>query len=188
MGQVLIVSGTEKSQQLLAGLFLPDGGQPVTMAASGTAARRLLAETEYELVLVNAPLKDEFGHELAQLAAGAGMGAILLVKEELEAQTAAQVEGYGVFVLPRPLNRSAFYQALKLVRAARARIERLMQENRRLQEKLEELRIVDRAKYLLMERLGFTEGQAHRYIEKQAMDRRVTRRSVAQGVLNTYEM
>ena len=47
---------------------------------------------------------------------------------------------------------------------------------------------MERAKYVLIEHLGFSEEQAHRYIEKQAMDRRMTRRGIAEGILNTYEM
>ena len=34
---------------------------------------------------------------------------------------------------------------------------------------------------------GMTEPQAHRYIEKQAMDLRITRREVAEGIISTYE-
>ena len=64
----------------------------------------------------------------------------------------------------------------------------MLEENRRLREKIEELRIVERAKCVLIEHLSFSEEQAHRYIEKQAMDRRMTRRSVAEGILNTYEV
>ena len=63
----------------------------------------------------------------------------------------------------------------------------LVEENRRLREKIEELRIVERAKCVLIEHLQFTEEQAHRYIEKQAMDRRSTRRTIAESILNTYE-
>ena len=57
----------------------------------------------------------------------------------------------------------------------------------RLQDKIEEIRLVSRAKCVLIEVLGMTEPQAHRYLEKQAMDLRCTRREVAQGVLSTYE-
>ena len=113
---------------------------------------------------------------------------LLVVKAELEEEIAAQVEDYGVFVLTRPLARATFYQSIKLLHAAQKRIDRLLEENRRLREKIEELRIVERAKYVLIEHLGFSEEQAHRYIEKQAMDRRMTRRGIAEGILNTYEM
>ena len=45
----------------------------------------------------------------------------------------------------------------------------------------------NRAKWLLIEELKMTEQEAHRYIEKQAMDRCVTRRAVAEQILSIYQ-
>ena len=39
----------------------------------------------------------------------------------------------------------------------------------------------------LIQYLSMTESQAHRYIEKQAMDMRLPKRAVAESILNTYE-
>ena len=44
---------------------------------------------------------------------------------------------------------------------------KLEEENRKLQVKIEDIRMIDRAKYVLMEFLKMNEAQAHRYIEKQ---------------------
>jgi response regulator NasT len=63
----------------------------------------------------------------------------------------------------------------------------LHNENVKLQRKIEEIRLVDRAKCTLIEVLKFSEPQAHRYIEKQAMDLRCTRKQVAENILKTYE-
>ena len=52
---------------------------------------------------------------------------------------------------------------------------------------LEELQLISRAKAVLIEYLKLTEPQAHRYIEKQAMDLGLTRRQVALNILKTYE-
>ncbi len=47
--------------------------------------------------------------------------------------------------------------------------------------------LIKRAKSVLMEYLGFTEPQAHRYIEKHAMDMRVTKIEIARNILKIYE-
>ena len=44
----------------------------------------------------------------------------------------------------------------------------------------------NRAKWLLIEQLKMTEAEAHRHIEKQAMDRCTTRREIALGIIKTY--
>ena len=51
---------------------------------------------------------------------------------------------------------------------------------------MNEIRLVNRAKWLLISELNMTEANAHRYIEKQAMDRCVSRRQVAEEIIKTY--
>mgnify|MGYP002627206063 CR=1 FL=1 len=53
-------------------------------------------------------------------------------------------------------------------------------------EKMQEIRLVNRAKWLLISELNMDEQTAHRYIEKQAMDRCVSRRKIAEGIIATY--
>ncbi len=59
---VLIVSSTEKGAEPISTLDLKLGGS-VTVAKSGGEARRLLVFGNYGLIIINAPLSDEFGHE-----------------------------------------------------------------------------------------------------------------------------
>jgi response regulator NasT len=54
------------------------------------------------------------------------------------------------------------------------------------EEKMKEIRLVNRAKWLIISELHMTEPEAHRYIEKQAMDRCVTRGTVAEEIIRTY--
>ena len=93
----------------------------------------------------------------------------------------------GVLTVAKPVSRHLFYQAVKLLEAVQVRWRKLEKENRKLQVKLEEIRIVARAKCILMEYLNMSEGDAHRYIEKQAMDLRTTKKTVAENVLKTYD-
>lgn len=188
MGSVLIVSGASKGSQILAELCCANSCEHVVMAESGAQARRLLIDNSYDLVIINTPLHDEFGQELAlNLTTSSTSGIILIVKSELADTVSAKVEDYGVFVVPKPINRQLFYQSFKLVAAARKRLMGLKNENIKLQNKIEEIRLVDRAKYTLIQYLKMTEPQAHRYIEKQAMDMRLTRREIAEEILKTYE-
>ena len=55
-----------------------------------------------------------------------------------------------------------------------------------LEEKMQEIRIVNRAKWVLITELKMTETDAHRYIEKQAMDRCVSKKEIAEEIIKTY--
>ena len=77
-------------------------------------------------------------------------------------------------------------QSLKWLVSARERLRRMEEKATSVEEKMEEIRLVNRAKWLLIEQLKMTEAEAHRHIEKQAMDRCTTRREIALGIIKTY--
>ena len=52
---------------------------------------------------------------------------------------------------------------------------------------MEEMRLVSRAKLILVQRFQMTEKDAHRFIEKNAMDRCVSRRVIAERIIRTYQ-
>lgn len=147
MVSALLVSSSEKGREMLRELMRGVPEISPAVAASGAEARRLAAEVEYDLVVINAPLSDELGDGLScTLAMDTSAGILLLVRAETADEIAEKVEDVGVMVLGKPLGRAMFYQALKMVAAARRRVLGLKQENRKLQSKIEEIRLVDRAK------------------------------------------
>ena len=188
MERVLVVSGSERGREFLRELLRgQEYGQGFFADNSGEARRRM-AEDDFSLVIINAPLRDESGEQLALWAAqSTDAGVLLLVKAEIADEVSARVEDSGAMVLPKPISRQFFCQSLKLVSAARRRMLGLKNENTRLQKQIDDIRLVDRAKCVLIQYSDFTEQQAHRYIEKKAMDQRVSRREVAENILRIYE-
>ena len=71
-----------------------------------------------------------------------------------------------------------------MTRAARSRLTGLRKENRRLQQRIENIRLVDRAKCLLIECCSMSEPEAHAYIEQQAMNQRRTKREIAEHIIS----
>lgn len=188
MSRALIVSGSEKAMETLAQFLLAYGYNDLTSAASGGEVRRLMNSQEYGLIVVNSPLTDEFGHELSiVLAEKTSSGIILLCKADIADDVSDKVADYGVCVVSRPINKSILHQSLRLVEATRSRVLGLKQENSKLMVKLDEMRHINRAKFMLMQHQGLPEPEAHRYIEKQAMDTRSTRKDVALRILSMYE-
>ncbi len=188
MPSALIVSAGEKGQAVLRDMLSASRFDRVTTVSNGSDARRALISQGYELVVINTPLTDEFGHELAAHASAGGAGVIMLCKAEHAEQLGAALEREGVFVMSKPLVRPLFMQALHLVEMTQARMYELIVERDKLRRQLEDLRAVSRAKCLLIERLGWTEEKAHRHIEKQAMDLRISKREVAEEILKTYSV
>ena len=130
MERILLVSATEKSRTMLSQFLTSCGVQAqLAPASSGAEARRMLVDGLFDLILVNTPLPDEFGHDMAQQAANDTLsGVILLAKAEIADSVAEKVEDDGVFVVPKPLSRVLFMQALRMTRAARSRLTGLQSE------------------------------------------------------------
>ncbi len=182
--RVLIVSSVPKVTDVLTGLL----AQTVCVCTDNVAAaRRELLGKAFDMVIVNAPLPDEFGTRLAiDAAARPGTVALLLVHSGLYEEIYAKVMPHGVFTLSKPTPAQTLQQGLDWMAAARERLRQLEKKATSVEEKMEEIRLVNRAKWLLIEHLKMTENEAHRYIEKQAMDRCVSKKEIASGIIKTY--
>lgn len=99
----------------------------------------------------------------------------------------AKVVGYGVITLSKPTSRQMVAQNLRILCATRERMRRMQEKQATVEEKIKEIRLVNRAKWLLIECLRMTEAEAHRYIEKQAMDLRISKREAAENIIKTYK-
>ena len=185
--RVLIVSGGNKLFEYFSSLLPPADFSPITKAGSAGEAKRVLLQTGAEIVIIDTPLPDEFGVNFALDIAGQSLGVMLVVKAELYDRVCYKVEDAGIFTVCKPNNRQTLYTAARLLAALSARLQRSERENRSLQEKMADIRLVNRAKWLLIEHFGLSEAEAHRLIEKRAMDERVSRRQVAEGIINSYE-
>ena len=188
MSNTLVVSSGLKGQETLSSLLKGNDERPPSIAKSAAEARRLLIEQDFSTVIILAPLTDEFGVELAiHTSEHSTSGVIIIVKQEIAEQVRAKVEDFGVFVVETPISRVVFYQAFRMVNVARRRMVKLQSENAKLKYKIIDMKTVDRAKCALIQYLNMSENQAHHYIEKQAMNRQLTRKEVAESILRTYE-
>ena len=187
MGCALIVSAGASSNEYISARLAELGYTRPTIIPSGAEARRRMLESDFELIVVNAPLPDEFGHELCSSAVEkTDAGVVLLAKAAAE-QLLAPMSEQGVLLLSKPFSNTLFLQAIHLAAASNHRLQLLRQENARMQEKIAQVRLVSHAKCCLVEREQMSEDAAHRYIEKRAMDTRRSRAEIAQEILDSYE-
>ena len=188
MGRALIVSAGANSNEYIAARLTEMGYSRPVIIPSGAEARRRMSESDFELIVVNAPLPDEFGHELCITAVEqTDAGVVFLVKAAQAEQLLAPLNEQGVLLLSKPFSNTLFLQAIHLASASNHRLQLLRQENARMQEKIAQVRLVSHAKCCLVEREQMSEDAAHRYIEKRAMDTRRSRAEIAQEILDSYE-
>lgn len=189
MERALIVSSNNDVAELAEMLLRIEGCSRIASSASGSEARRLVKnDTEPELVIINTPLPDEFGQELAEMIADTtSAGIILICGSDVADDIADRVSDSGVNVITKPVSRELLQRTIRLILAARVRMSGVKKENADILSRIEEMRTINRAKTTLMKYLKFTEPQAHKYIEKQAMNNRQTRFETALKILAQYE-
>lgn len=181
---VLIVSQAPKFNDIIAQMLPGAEYYPVTFEENIAAARRELLRRRYDFIIINTPLPDDFGTRFALDAVSKpGTVVLLLAREDVFEEVNSQVVSQGVFTLSKPVPAQTLRQGLKWMAAARERLRCLEQKASTIEEKMEEIRLVNRAKWLLIESRQMTEADAHRYIEKQAMDRCVPRREIAREII-----
>lgn len=184
---VLLVSASEKFNSSFLALLPPKDYSPIHIAPSISIAQQKIAERSYDLVIVNTPLPDDFGRKFAiDVCNNKSTVSVLLVRNDLYDETYEKVMTHGVLTLRKPTSSAVITQALDWMRSIRENLGRMEKKTLSLEDKMAEIRIVNRAKWALIEACNMTEADAHRYIEKQAMDRCVTRREIAENILETY--
>ncbi len=184
---VLIVSAAENLNTALTS-FLPESKYaPVHIVSSISAAKRAFAERAYDYIIINSPLPDDIGARFAiDTCNSKGTVVLLMVRLELHAEIYDKVAEYGVFTLPKPMAKQTMIMALGWMASARERLRKAEKKTLSIEEKMEEIRLVNRAKWLLICEIKMDEPDAHRYIEKQAMDRCISKREVAEEIIRTY--
>ena len=184
---VLLVSASSNLNGNIAGMLPGNRYYPVNIVGNVSAAKRAVAERDFDFVIVNSPLTDDDGLRFCiDVSSRKETVVLLMVRAELYPELFEKYAGYGVFLIQKPFSRSTLLLAFGWLMSARERLRLSEKKVLSFEEKMEEIRLVNRAKWLLISELKMTEPDAHRYIEKQAMDRCVQRRTIAEEIIKTY--
>ena len=186
--RALLVSSSEAQTQRISALLTRARIVPFDHAGSARQALEQFDAGGIDGVLIAEPIAGSSGRELAlQLKKRHCMAVLLLAAPEHADAAAALLEQSGVLVLPSDAPESLIVQTIRLLTAVRIQLEQMQHKTEKLEAKVADIRIINRAKLLLVQHLQMTETEAHKYIEKQAMDTSMRRRTIAENIIRTYE-
>lgn len=180
---VLVVTKDIKTSTLISAMLVPPLFDLI-LAEDFNEARRLCTERVFNIVIVD--FADGEGTDFAVDISSYTSTILLLAPTQFFDQISYKVEPYGILTITLPFDQFYFYNMIKIAIAVQYKVQVLSSQTIKLKEKMEEIRIVNRAKMLLMQNKNFTEQEAHRYLEKQAMDRSMKRIAVANEIIKTY--
>ena len=164
---MLVVCGQQNISQKICQILASSIAVHPMVVTSGAEARRITAIKEMEAVLLAGKLPDEDEMTLAlELAQGGIPGVMVVINRSAIFDAHEVLDGSGVTILANPITKEALLHSISLVMKVS-----------------EGGGVMDRAKLMLIQYKGWTEKQAHRYIQKLSMDKRLPREVAAQLVL-----
>jgi two-component system, response regulator PdtaR len=181
---VLIVDDHAQSRAAVAEAVSSQGGTVVGNGSRAEDAVCLVDKHRPDVLLLAVGLPDGDGVEAARQVMATLPCAIVLLTSHADPEVAMRAVEAGVLgFLVKPLRSAELGPALDVAVSRFSELEAIRKENEELRQKLESRKLVDRAKGLLMTRLGLSEPEAFRRIQKTAMDTRKTMAHVARALL-----
>jgi response regulator NasT len=185
---ILIVSQSEQLNNFVKKVISDGRFSTIEVRKSAAQAAQELLSRHYDVVLVNAPLPDEFGTGFVlDICTRYTSGILVITPGDVADDVTERVIDYGVVVLAKPLTNRALARNLRHLVAIQNKMQETEKKVLTLEERIKEMRVENRAKCLLIEKEHMTEEDAHRLIGKQAMDRCISKRAVAEEIIEKYE-
>jgi two-component system, response regulator PdtaR len=168
----------------LAEMLAEEGYDVVGQAGDGETAVELAEEHRPDLVVLDVKMPRLDGITAAQRIASQRIAPVVILTAFSQRDLVERARDAGAMAyLVKPFTKADLMPAVEMAVSRFAEVQQLEAEVADLTERLETRKAVDRAKSVLQRRLELSEPDAFRWIQKTAMDLRLSMRQVAEGVL-----
>ncbi|MDO9455319.1 ANTAR domain-containing response regulator [Nocardioides sp.] len=168
----------------LAEMLTEEGYDVVGLAGDGAKAIELATELRPDLVILDVKMPVLDGIAAAEAIAGKRIAPVVILTAFSQRELVERARDAGAMAyLVKPFTQSDLVPAIEMALSRYAELAQLEAEVSGLQDRLETRKAVDRAKGILQEQLKLSEPDAFRWIQKTAMDLRLSMRQVAEGVV-----
>lgn len=168
----------------LAEMLEEEGYDVVGQAGDGERAVALAEELRPDLVVLDVKMPRLDGISAAERIAGQRIAPVVILTAFSQRELVERARDAGAMAyLVKPFTKGDLVPAVEMAVSRFAELQMLEAEVADLSERLETRKAVDRAKGVLQQRLELSEPDAFRWIQKTAMDLRLSMRQVADGVI-----
>jgi two-component system, response regulator PdtaR len=182
--RVLIAEDEALIRLDLAEMLVEEGYDVVGEAGDGEAAVRLALDLKPDLVILDIKMPIMDGLAAAERIAGERVAPVVILTAFSQRDLVERARAAGAMAyLVKPFQKSDLVPAIEIALSRYHEIAALESEVAGLSDRLETRKAVERAKGTLMTTYGMTEPQAFKWIQRTAMDHRMTMREVAERIL-----
>ena len=168
----------------LAEMLTDEGYDVVGQAGDGATAVDLAERLRPDLVILDVKMPVLDGIAAAEQIAAQRIAPVVILTAFSQRDLVERARDAGAMAyLVKPFSKTDLVPAIEMALSRFAELSLLEAEVADLSERLETRKAVDRAKNVLQDQLKLTEPEAFRWIQKTAMDLRLSMRQVAEGVI-----
>jgi two-component system, response regulator PdtaR len=185
-GRRIVVAEDEALIRLdLVEMLREEGYDVVGEAGDGVEAVRLVEELRPDVTVLDVKMPGLDGLSAAEQIGERRLSAIVMLTAFSQRELVERARDAGALAyVVKPFTRADLVPAIEIALSRHSELVALEAEVADLAERFETRKRVDRAKAMLISRLGLTEPEAFRWIQKTSMDRRLSMREVADAVLS----
>jgi response regulator NasT len=182
--RVLIAEDEALIRLDLAEMLAEEGYVVVGEAGDGETAVRLAEESKPDLVILDIKMPIMDGIAAAERIAGSRLAPVVILTAFSQRDLVERARAAGAMAyLVKPFQKSDLVPAIEIAMSRFAELAALEAEVASLGDRLETRKAVERAKGILMSDYGMSEPEAFRWIQRNAMDHRMTMRDVAEKIV-----
>ena len=168
----------------LVEMLREEGYEVVGEAGDGEQAVELAAELRPDLVILDVKMPKRDGIEAASEIAGQRIAPVVILTAFSQRELVERARDAGAMAyLVKPFSKADLLPAIEIASSRYVELAELEREVADLADRLETRKLVDRAKSVLQTKFGLSEPDSFRWIQKTAMDKRVSMRQVAELVV-----
>ncbi len=183
--KVVVVEDDATIREFLIASLQGLGHQVVGEAATGTDMVRTVLAAEPDVVVFDIHLPGLNGLDaLRQIYQERVVAAVAITADRDQELVHRALEEHVLAYLVKPVEAHQLAPALLIARARFEELRSLSEENASLRQTLQNRKVIERAKGVLMKRHRWTEAEAFRRLQRGAMNRRMAMVDLAQEVLN----
>jgi response regulator NasT len=165
------------------------GYDVVGIARSGAQAIELAGKLLPDLIIMDIRMPEVEGTEAASRINQQRPTPILMLTAYTDRETIRKAEQAGALgYLVKPVNEAELTPAINIAMARFRELQALRNEVSELQESLEARKLIERAKGILMQRLGLSERDAYERLRQRARDKRAKMKDIAQTIIDAEEL
>jgi AmiR/NasT family two-component response regulator len=185
---IVIALKNEQAAEKIRLACQQDGYLVSEVCTSGSEAIRRVRAEAPDILLIDFDMPDITGLEAATIVGDEDLCSVVLLVSPTQRDLSWDlVEDYDVTLCAKPISRMGLLSTLEVVLQNRRRYLRLERELSELKRGMEDRKLIERAKGILMKYKGIPEDEAYRRIQRMSMDSRVAMRDIAIRIIELAE-